>query len=159
MAEEPGIPTAPAAPPQIITIPQDGFNLIVDEQLAPDYVVVKQTRPAHNWFAGTFSNLPTDREVTIGLSMQGNGGGINIGNVAKWKGLRPVLTYADPTKYESYEWFIKDDNGVWISGDPFKKGKEKLLEQVRSLISLSYRRKSQRNFYPEMANIGRHGVR
>jgi len=112
-------PAKPSKPHPITIIPQDGFNLRVAEQLDPHYVIVELTSPAHNWFAGTFTNLPTDKDVTIGLSMTGNDTNGNRADVSKWDGLVPVMTYADPTKYESYEWFQKV-NGRWESGDPLK---------------------------------------
>jgi len=118
-------PAKPAKSQPIAIIPQDGFNLRVAEQLDPHYIIVELASPAHNWFAGTFTNLPTDKEVTIGLSMTGNDTQGNKADVSKWDGLMPVITYADPAKYESYEWFQKDDKGRWVSGDPFKQGNAK----------------------------------
>ena len=95
------------------------------DQVTPHYVIVQLASPAHNWFAGTFTNLPTDTEVTIGLSMAGNDTKGNAADVKKWMGLMPMMTYADPTQYETYEWFTKDKDGRWVSGDPFKQGEAK----------------------------------
>lgn len=106
-------------------IPGDGMNLAIKEIVNPYYVVVKQNSSVHNWFAASFLNLPTDKTFTIGLSMEGNDVTGNKADVSKWEGLRPVMTYADPTKYETYEWFQKDDQGRWVSGDPFKQGDAK----------------------------------
>jgi len=114
-----------AAPPPITTIPSDGFNMKVVDQPDPYHVVVTLDPPVFNWFAGTFTNLPTDGEVTIGLDMNGMDHPLNKADVSKWVGLKPVMTYGDPTKYETYEWFQKDDAGRWVSGDPFKQGEEK----------------------------------
>ncbi|MHB9131864.1 MAG: M14 family zinc carboxypeptidase [Armatimonadota bacterium] len=111
-----GNPAAPA----IGIAPSDGFNLQIDN-ITGDQVRVRLTTPVHNWFAGTLTNLPTDRKITISLPMAGNSTRGNPANVAKWQGLLPVLTYADPTKYASYEWFTRDAEGRWISGDPLKK--------------------------------------
>ncbi len=121
-----GLPTRQPEPPPIAIIAQDGFNLAVVDQLNPYYVIVQLASPAHNWFAGTFTNLPTDKEVTIGLSMAGNDTKGNAADVKKWQGLVPVMTYADPAKYETYEWFVKDAQGRWGSGDPLKQGEAKL---------------------------------
>jgi hypothetical protein len=118
-------PAAEEERPAIKMIPGDGMNLAIDEVLNPYYIIVKLTSPAHNWFAGTFTNLPTDKDVTIGLSMEGNDTQDNKADVTKWTGLMPVMTYADPTKYETYEWYQKDDQGRWVSGDPFKQGEAK----------------------------------
>lgn len=112
----------PKEPQPIAIIPQDGFNLEIVDQFSPYYVITKLTSPAHNWFAGTFTNLPTDKEVTIGLSMEDNDTKGNKADVTKWEGLCPVMTYADPSKYEAYEWFYKDEKGCWMSGDPTKQG-------------------------------------
>ncbi|MHB9024404.1 MAG: M14 family zinc carboxypeptidase [Armatimonadota bacterium] len=111
-------PKPPAAPPPIAIIPSDGMNLKILEQPTPDTLIVTVDPPVHNWFCGKLVNLPTDREVTIGMSLAG----IKDADVRKWQGLRPVMTYGDPTKYETYEWYQKDKNGRWVSGDPFKKG-------------------------------------
>ena len=95
--------------PKVITIiPQDGFNMTVDDQVNDHYVITRLTSPAHNWFAGTFADMPTDKDVTVGLAMAGRIPGINKLDVSKWEGLRPVITYGDPMKYETYEWFEQD---------------------------------------------------
>jgi hypothetical protein len=112
-------------PPAITTIPSDGLNMIVVEQINPYYVITTLDPPVFDWFAGTFTNLPTDKEVTIGLNMAGMDSLRNNADVSKWVGLKPVYTYADPTQYEAYEWFQKDAEGRWISGDPFKTGDAK----------------------------------
>ena len=124
-AQAPTTSAAPSAAPGIAIIPGDGMNLAIVDQVDPHYVVVKLTSPAHNWFAGTFTNLPTDNPVTIGLSMEGNDTGGNKADVSKWVGLAPVMTYADPTRYETYEWYAKDAQGRWVSGDPFKTRRER----------------------------------
>jgi hypothetical protein len=132
--KQPG--TAPGnGKPAVAVIPTDGFNLEITDCLpferpqnlpASRYrIATKLTHPVHNFFAGRFINLPTDKEVTIGLSMVGNDTKGNNAYVGKWVGLRPVFSYADPTKYESYEWFAKDEQGRWVSGDIFKKGQAK----------------------------------
>jgi len=114
-----------ATPPSITTIPSDGFNLKVVEQPTPYYIITTLDPPVFNWFAGTFTNLPTDKEVTIGLNMNGMDQNINKANVSKWAQLKTVMTYADPTQYATYEWFQKDEHGRWVSGDPLKQGKAK----------------------------------
>jgi len=87
------------------------------EQLSPYYVVTTLNPPSFNWFAGTFSNLPVDREVTIGFSMVGMGNVLDQADVTKWKGLSPVMTYADPRQYDTYTWYQKDANGHWFVGN------------------------------------------
>jgi len=114
-----------AAPQGMTIIPVEGFNLKVLEHIAPNYVVVAVNSLAHNWFAAKITNVPTDGQVTIGFSMEGNDAGGNPADVTKWVGLTPVMTYADPEKYESYEWFQKDDQGRWTSGDLFKTGDDR----------------------------------
>lgn len=113
-------------PAETITItPGDGMNMKIIEQITPTYVVMDITTTAHNWFAGTITKLPVGKEVTIGLSMDGKDTNGNKADVSKWKGLKPVMTYGDPAKYETYEWFQKDDQGRWVSGDPFKQDETK----------------------------------
>lgn len=115
----------PAAPPPIAAYPSDGFNMRVVEQPTPYYVITTLDPPVFNWFAGIFTNLPTDQDVTIGLNMNAMDHPINNADVGKWEGLKPVMTFADPRRYEAYEWYRKDEQGRWVSGDPFKSGEEK----------------------------------
>ncbi|MHB9023514.1 MAG: M14 family zinc carboxypeptidase [Armatimonadota bacterium] len=115
-------PKAPAAPPPIAIIPGDGMNLKIIEQPTPDTLIVAPDPPVHNWWAGTLTNVPIDREISIGITMAGMDTAGNKADVRKWQGLRPVMTYADPERYETYEWFTKDEQGRWVSGDPLKKG-------------------------------------
>jgi len=113
----------PEAPP-IAIVPRDGFNLEVSEQITPTYAVVHVASQAHNWFAGTLAQLPTGVPVTLGLSMAGKGGTAPA-DVGKWVGLRPVMTYSDPTRCDTYEWFTRDAQGRWVSSDPLKRGNAK----------------------------------
>ena len=115
----------PAAPPPITTIPSDGFNMKVAEQPTPDQVVAVLEPPAFNWFAGRFTNLPTDKEVTIGFCLESESAAAQRADVTKWNGLRSLMTYGNPDEYEAYEWFWKDADGNWISGDPLKSAAEK----------------------------------
>jgi len=98
----------------------EGANLTVVDQLTSHRLLVEVPPAAHNWFAGTFTGLPADGPVTIGFSMAGRDTPGNTADVAKWRGLLPVMTYADPARYESYEWFRRDKRGRWLSGDIFK---------------------------------------
>lgn len=109
-------------PPAIEARVTDSTNLVIEAQLAPDRVILRLANPVHNWFAGTFSQLPTEQPVTMGFTMDGNGSARSRADVAKWQGLRPVLTYANPLLPSAYEWFYKDAKGTWISGDPLKTG-------------------------------------
>jgi len=109
-------------PPAVTVMPQAGFNLAIQEQISPSYVIVQLTSPLHNWFAGTFTNLTTTGEMTIGISMEGNDTEGNKGDVRKWDGLKPAMTYADPTQYAAYESFTRTPQGVWMSDDPLKAG-------------------------------------
>jgi len=112
--------------PPIQIIPGDGMNLQIIDQISSHYLVVEVNTPVHNWFACALTNLPIDKEVTIGFSMAGKDSSGNKGDVTKWRGLKPVMTYADPNRYETSEWFQRDERGHWISGDPFKQGEQKL---------------------------------
>lgn len=105
-------------------IPADGFNLRILQASATD-VTTTPAIPgnAHNWFAGRFSGLARGRETTIRVNMTGNDTAGNKANVGqKWRGLRPLYTYADPNQYEAYTGYTRNENGAWISSDPFKKG-------------------------------------
>jgi len=108
------------AAPGIAIVPQDSFNIEINEFITPTYITVKVSPPTHGWFAGSFINLPIGTPVTLGFSMSGIADGTIDADVKKWRGLRPVMTYADPTSYSSYEWFTRDDQGRWVSGDPLK---------------------------------------
>ncbi|HEY3379934.1 MAG TPA: M14 family zinc carboxypeptidase [Armatimonadota bacterium] len=114
------------APAGITIVPADGFNLAITDEISPEYVVASQITPVHNWFAGNFTHLPVGKQVTIGIHLTADPEAKNTTDVNKWQGLLPLMTYADPTRYESYEWFHKDTRGRWISGDPCKIGDEKL---------------------------------
>lgn len=103
----------------LITVPHDGFNLVVTELLSPTYAILKLSVPNHGWFAGTFTNLPTEQPVTFGWSMDGNDDQYPA-DVTKWKGLRPVMTYADPTRYESYIGYTRRKDGRWIAANLFR---------------------------------------
>jgi len=108
--------------PAIATTSQDGFNLVVSEMITPSYACLQVSPPTHGWFAGSFTHLPVKTPVTLGLSMGEMRDGELDADVTRWLGLQPVMTYADPTQYAAYEWFRKDPQGRWISGDPFKVG-------------------------------------
>jgi len=98
------------------------FNLQVLRSGAAEVEVTPHGR-CHQWFAGIFTGLPTEGETTIRVRMAGHDIGVNKANCAKWDGLHPLLTYADPTRYESYEGFQRDARGRWVSNDLFKHGK------------------------------------
>ena len=49
--------------------------------------------------------------------MAGNDQPWNPVNLTKWRQLHPLLTYADPADYASYEWFTRGEDGHWVSGD------------------------------------------
>lgn len=118
--------TSATAPPDtevpIAVKPQDGCNLVLVDQVSPTYAILRLQPPNHGWFAGTLTNLPTGVPATLGLSMAGNDHGQLPADVGKWQGLRPLMTYGDPTKADTYEWFVKEADGRWVSGDPVKTG-------------------------------------
>ena len=100
----------------------DGGNLKLVEQISPHYFTINVAYPVHNWFAGQFTHLPTDSEVTLGLPIDNASPESERINLANWDGLKPTLTYADPTTYDAYAWFAQDEQGRWVSGDPWKTG-------------------------------------
>ena len=108
----------------IILLHEDSFNLQLTEMLSPTYAVMDVKPQTWNWFAGTLTNLPLDREVTLGLSMSGENLDTGHADLSKWAKLHPVMTYADPAQYASYECF-QYDGTHWISTDPFKTGRER----------------------------------
>ena len=118
-----GVAQAPAG---ITLVPQDGFNFTLTDLIAPTYAVLAVSPPTHGWFAGTFTNLPTETPVTLGFSLDGNDDTKTPANVTKWVGLRPVMTYADPTQYASYVSYAKDAAGQWVADDPFRTGADRL---------------------------------
>lgn len=94
----------------------DGFNLISTSQYSA-FIEARPIIPCHQWFAGRFSQLPTDREVTIRLLMGEQGMGKFRAQMWKWVGLHPLLTYADPDDEACYEWFTRDSQGQWLSSN------------------------------------------
>ncbi len=111
--------------PPITLQPGDSLNLTLVDPAAPYAITVKPVPAVHNWFAGAFTNLPTDAPVTIEVAMAGTETPANPGGVRKWQGLLPVVTGADPAAYATYEWFSKNVEGQWLSGDPLKRGPER----------------------------------
>ena len=109
--------------PAITMIPGDGMNLEIDEVLNPYYVILKLTSPVHNFFYGRINHLITSGETTtIGLSLAGNDAGGNLADVKKWVNLAPLISYADPSLFESYLSYEKDTEGRWVSSDPLARG-------------------------------------
>jgi len=117
--QEEALPATEA--PGIAIVPRDGFNLGVSELISPSNVVLNIESQAHNWFAGSFINLPIGQQITFGISLAGKDT-TEPANVAKWQGLRPFLTFADPTLYDSYIGYTKGTNGHWIADDLFRAG-------------------------------------
>ncbi len=109
---------------QMELAPVEGFNLKIIGRPSPTMVEVQPDPHIHNWFAGKFVHLPVGEQVEIRVVMTGCDTPGNVADTAKWKGLRPVYTYADPEQYASYEWFRRDAAGRWASSDPFKRGAE-----------------------------------
>lgn len=109
--------------------PTDGGNLAIIDSLEDGHrLIVGTTNPVHNWFMGAFQGLKTDADTVVVLSLAGNDAGGNQASVAKWAGnpgLMPLFTYGDPERYETYEWYVKDPQGRWSSGDPFRGGGKK----------------------------------
>jgi|GEM_PF-871162 len=111
---------------EIEIAPVEGFNLRVIARPSPTTIEVQPNPRIHNWFAAKLVNLPVGQPVEIRVNMNGCDTPGNVADTAKWKGLRPVYTYADPEQYATYEWFRKDAWGRWTSGDMFKSGDELL---------------------------------
>lgn len=102
----------------MVLTPADGFNLISTSHDSTS-IEARPIIPCHQWFAGRFSQLPTDREVTIRLLMGEQGMGQFRAQMWKWVGLHPLMTYADPEDEACYEWFSRDSQGQWVSGNIF----------------------------------------
>lgn len=98
------------------------MNVTTEEVVDDGYYVLRLTSSAHNWVAGRAFFLPTDRDLTLGFSLEGKDTRGNVASVAKWVGLRMLSSYADPTRYASYETFAKDAQGRWYSNDIFRQG-------------------------------------
>ena len=121
-----GRSNAQATTSGIVLVPQDGFNFTLTELISPTYAVLAVSPPTHGWFAGTFTHLPTETPVTLGFPMDGNDDPQTPADVTKWVGLRPVMTYVDPTQYASYVTYAKDAAGQWVADDPFRTGADRL---------------------------------
>ena len=106
--------------------PVEGFNLRIIDRPSPTIIEVQPSPGRPNFFAGKFINLPVGRPLEIRLNMNGCDTPNNVANTGKWQGLRPLYTYADPEQYETYEWFRRDAQGRWVSGDLFKRGAARL---------------------------------
>lgn len=108
-----------AVRPEVISESNDSFNINIGERIDAHRLIMEFTNPCHNFWAMRLSHLPTDVPMQIGFNMDSNDTR-NKADVKKWIGLRPMLTYSDPNRYESYEWYLKDTTGRWVSGDIFK---------------------------------------
>jgi hypothetical protein len=86
-------------------------------------IEAKINSPCHNWF---FFRLDGVRGKTVTVNLHPWDGaptnGMEKNDFRNWHGLHPVMTYGSPEQYETYEWFTKDDQGRWISGDVFRQG-------------------------------------
>ena len=102
----------------------DGLNLKITK--SDEYAVTAQldSVDCNDWWAGNFTSLPTDKPATITIPTTTRSEKRPV-VMKNWQGLVPVMTYADPNKYESYECYSKDDTGRWVSDDLFKKGDER----------------------------------
>ena len=87
--------------------------------VTPVAIVLKQTSESRNYFAGKFTSIPLNKEVTLRIDMPDDS------TTELWRGLSPVYTYGDINKYENYETFIKDKDGNWLSNDIFKSAEER----------------------------------
>ena len=101
-------------------VPHESFNLkfvapasATAPEDAPVLDLVPQERgAAHNWFAAQFSDLPLGPIPNFRIHMAGQNT-TNPADVNKWRGLKPVYTYADPDQLATYEVFRRDSRGTW----------------------------------------------
>lgn len=113
---------APLAAATPRAIEGDGFNLkLLRSNDTEIFLEPKNKAAAHNWFAASFDGLPLYR-TTWRIDMSETGTQFK-GDVSKWQGVKPVISYADPQKYEAFVWYYKDVDGVWISSDPLLEGR------------------------------------
>jgi len=110
----------------ISIIPTAGCNLVIDS--AQDDINLKATSST-NWFAGVFKGFDITKPTTLTLDMYGT-----EGDVRKWEGLYPVYTYANHFDYNTYIYYAKNDDGYWVSSDPFLKGEAKLAGNGKTPI-------------------------
>ena len=95
-----------------------GCNLTIVEETATNTYALKLTSDVHNWYAGVFEGLDTKNPTIFTLNMTGTGG-----DVSKWEGLYPVYTYGKYLNYDTYTYYTKNNDGHWVSSDPFAKDK------------------------------------
>ena len=114
-----------AAPPPvgqgIRVVPFDGNNLIIDKLVDEHTLELKLDPPCHNWFSVQLADLPTDAPVQLSFTLKSEDTK-NKADVKKWVGLMPVITYGDPANPDGMECFQLDEQGRWVSSDPFKTG-------------------------------------
>lgn len=108
--------------PPVTTQPSEGGNLVVLEQITPTYVRAALEPLAFNWFSGVLADLPVGEPVTLGFIPADPDTTALSGDVSKWIGLVPLVSYSDQGRLDTYEWFVKDADGVWRSGAPWKIG-------------------------------------
>jgi len=98
-----------------------GCNLAIVEETDTNTYSLKSTSGAHNWWSSVFNGLDTNNPTTFSLYMDGTGTPEFQGDVRKWEGLYPVFTYGKYWEYNTYIYYTKNDDGCWVSSDPFAK--------------------------------------
>ena len=103
-------------------IQHNSCNLHIQDIIDPNHIIVKLNNPCHNYFCTNLINVPTNKTITMGLSMDLQSNKENKADVTKWDGLVPQFTYGDINDPATFEWYRKDANGYWISGNPLDTG-------------------------------------
>lgn len=142
--------TANIEPENLIkVIPSECGNIKISEQKSRYDLILEQSIKAKNWFCATFDNLPTDEPVTMKMINNDMSEQILRWWTGEHKGLQVVVTYADPDKYDSYVTYHKNDDGVWVSDDPFLKENEKQAGKGKTPIQKAIQEKLAEKFLSE----------
>ena len=103
-------------------IPTAGCNLSIVDEISNNNYSLSITSGVHNFFAGVFEDLDTANPTTFSFDMTNEETFEDQGNVSKWDGLYPVYSYGN-LSYDTYIYYTKNDDGYWVSSDPFAKDK------------------------------------
>ena len=120
--------------PPVKIVKTSGCNLIIDSQKDANNILLKTDLKSSNWFSGVFYYIDTENVTNFVLNMGMTDRNVQD-NVVKWDGLFPVYSYTPYNSYDTYIYYTKNDDGVWLSSDPFLSveeryaGKEKAPKQ------------------------------
>ena len=100
-----------------------GCNLAIVGETAQNTYSLESISRVHNWWSGVFNGLDTKNPTTFILDMTNTGTRVSPGDVSNWDGLYPFYSYGRYWDYNNFIYYIKNDDGYWVSSDVFAKNR------------------------------------